>query len=126
MSLYSPFISSVHHISSCRGLIILETYTTQKGEDLQLPDFLEIVNEVTENSTYSMYNLTRMEPGSSQDKTVLDLTLPSSQSLKDKAIMDSKDRAPLDSNKLEECSGGTHKEHSVNGGGIHPIPNGKA
>ncbi|ELT98807.1 hypothetical protein CAPTEDRAFT_170068 [Capitella teleta] len=45
----------------CRGLIILETYTTLKGEDLKLPDFLNIVKEVTNDRQYSMYNLSRID-----------------------------------------------------------------
>jgi hypothetical protein len=33
----------------CKGLILLETYSTLSGEELQqrLPNFLEIVKEVT-------------------------------------------------------------------------------
>jgi hypothetical protein len=45
----------------CKGLIILETYTTLKGDDLQLPEFLDIIKEVTDDPTYSMYNLSRRE-----------------------------------------------------------------
>lgn len=45
----------------CRGLIILETYTTLKGDDLKLPDFLNIVKEVTNDRQYSMYNLSRID-----------------------------------------------------------------
>jgi hypothetical protein len=37
--------------------MMLETYTTMKGDDLHLPDFLEISREVTDDPGYSMYNL---------------------------------------------------------------------
>ena len=40
----------------------METYTTQQGEELQLPDFLDVVREVTNDGQYSMYFL------SAQDK----------------------------------------------------------
>ena len=43
----------------CEGLILLETYTTMKGETLELPDFLEIVKEVTHDRNYSMFTLSR-------------------------------------------------------------------
>lgn len=32
-----------------------------KGEDLKLPEFLEILREVTHESYYSMYNLSRKD-----------------------------------------------------------------
>ncbi|KAK3084393.1 hypothetical protein FSP39_012821 [Pinctada imbricata] len=41
----------------CKGLILLETYTTLQGEDLKLPEFLEVEKEVTGNPSYSMFNL---------------------------------------------------------------------
>lgn len=43
----------------CKDLIILETYTTLSNEELtkRLPDFLNIQEDVTSNSDYSMYNL---------------------------------------------------------------------
>ncbi|XP_028396886.1 TRPL translocation defect protein 14-like [Dendronephthya gigantea] len=41
----------------CKGLIILETYTTNRSSDLPLPDFLEIEKEITNDKDYSMYNL---------------------------------------------------------------------
>lgn len=41
---------------------MLETYTTLKGRDLDLPSFLHIVKEVTDNSSYSMYNLSKRDP----------------------------------------------------------------
>lgn len=53
-------------------MIILETYTTQKGTELQLPDFLEVVTEITDDSTYSMYNLSRrVESGTSPAKRTI-------------------------------------------------------
>lgn len=45
----------------CQNLILLETYTTQKGEELQLPEFLAIHKEVTDDPYYSMYNLSRKD-----------------------------------------------------------------
>ena len=41
----------------CRNLTLLETYTTKTGNDLQLPDFLEVAKEVTSEPDYSMFNL---------------------------------------------------------------------
>lgn len=46
-------------LNRCKGLIILETYTTMKGDELKLPDFLDVVKEVTADRSYSMYNLSR-------------------------------------------------------------------
>jgi len=47
----------------CQGLIFLETYTTQSLEELQtkLPDFLDIVSNVTGDPAHSMYNLSLKE-----------------------------------------------------------------
>ena len=42
---------------SCRGLAILSTHSMD--QDLLLPDFLHIENEVTNDSEYSMFNLSR-------------------------------------------------------------------
>ncbi|XP_022101147.1 TRPL translocation defect protein 14-like [Acanthaster planci] len=44
----------------CKGLILLETYTTMTGNDLPLPDFLKISKEVTDNPDYSMFNLCKI------------------------------------------------------------------
>lgn len=41
----------------CKGLLILETYTTKKQGDLELPDFLNISKEVTGDPFYSMFHL---------------------------------------------------------------------
>lgn len=46
---------------SCKDLILLETYTTKIGDALKLPDFLEIIKEVTEDPCYSMFNLSLKE-----------------------------------------------------------------
>ncbi|RWS07739.1 uncharacterized protein B4U79_14730 [Dinothrombium tinctorium] len=45
--------------SRCKGLILLEMYTSLKGDDLKkrLPPFLEIEKEVTGDPSFSMYNL---------------------------------------------------------------------
>jgi hypothetical protein len=48
----------------CHGLVLLETYTTQSLEEFQankLPDFLDIVDNVTGDPTHSMYNLSLKE-----------------------------------------------------------------
>jgi len=47
----------------CNDLILLETYTTQSPEELQmkLPDFLDIVRDVTGEPAHSMYNLSLKE-----------------------------------------------------------------
>lgn len=47
----------------CRGLMLLETYTSLEGEQLKksLPKFLNIVKETTGDPSYSMYNLSLKE-----------------------------------------------------------------
>lgn len=45
----------------CKGLLILETYTTKVGDDLKLPDFLVITKEVTGDPFYSMFYLSLKE-----------------------------------------------------------------
>jgi hypothetical protein len=37
--------------------MILETFTTKQGNDLPLPNFLEIEKEITDDKDYSMYYL---------------------------------------------------------------------
>lgn len=43
----------------CKGLMLLETYTTLVEEELasKIPNFLEIEKEVTSDPAFSMYNL---------------------------------------------------------------------
>ena len=48
-------------VCSCKGLLLLETFTANTGDDLELPQFLKIVREVTGDPCYSMYNLSLME-----------------------------------------------------------------
>ena len=59
-------ISSIIHCSishsRCQDLILLETYTTKTGSDLELPSFLDITQEVTDVSDYSMFNLSILSP----------------------------------------------------------------
>ena len=43
----------------CRGLILLETYTSNRADDFELPPFLDISREVTGDLDYSMYNLSK-------------------------------------------------------------------
>jgi len=45
----------------CVGLIILETYSTLKGDDLELPDFLTVSKEITQDKSYSMNNLSKIQ-----------------------------------------------------------------
>ncbi|XP_076108691.1 TRPL translocation defect protein 14-like [Mytilus galloprovincialis] len=58
----------------CKGLILLETYTTLEGDDLKVPDFLQIEQEVTGNSKYSMFNLSIKEE---MDRTKSDASIDS-------------------------------------------------
>lgn len=60
--------------NGCKGLILLETYTTREGGLLELPDFLEIDTEVTGNAKYSMFNLSLKEE---MDRTKSDTSLDS-------------------------------------------------
>lgn len=54
----------------CKGLMILETYTSLKDEELQnkLPPFLNIDCEITGNPDYSMFNLSLVEDWNNSDK----------------------------------------------------------
>lgn len=45
----------------CEGLLLLETYTLKKGDQLELPSFLNVVREVTDEPRYSMFNLSMKE-----------------------------------------------------------------
>ena len=45
------------HTHRCRNLVLIETYTTKDNKKLELPDFLDIVKEVTGDPAYSMYHL---------------------------------------------------------------------
>ena len=51
----------------CRNLALLETYTTK--ENLELPSFLDVVREVTEDPHYSMYYLSAMTTTSTEVST---------------------------------------------------------
>ncbi|XP_055619554.1 TRPL translocation defect protein 14 isoform X2 [Toxorhynchites rutilus septentrionalis] len=54
----------------CKGLILLETYTSLSGDKLKeiLPEFLNIVKEVTGDPDYSMFNLSLKEDWSNTKK----------------------------------------------------------
>lgn len=56
-------ILSVLSLAACRcdGLILLETFTTLSLEEVRqrLPPFLSVVKDVTGDSDFSMYNLSR-------------------------------------------------------------------
>ena len=43
----------------CRGLILLETYTSNRAENFELPPFLDVQREVTGDLDYSMHNLSK-------------------------------------------------------------------
>ena len=43
----------------CRGLLLLETYTTKEGDALKCPDFMEVEREVTNDPQYSMFVLSK-------------------------------------------------------------------
>lgn len=54
----------------CKGLMLLETYSSLDGDSLRncLPKFLDIVEEVTGNPNYSMFNLSLKEDWSKSRK----------------------------------------------------------
>ena len=59
----------------------METYTLKKGDDLKLPDFVEVVREVTDEPSFSMFNLSMKEQYShlkllSKDFTDLSVDYP--------------------------------------------------
>lgn len=54
-------VSSTIEIFRCLGLMILETYTTRTGDDMKLPDCLEVECEITNKPDYSMANLSLKE-----------------------------------------------------------------
>ncbi|XP_046576813.1 TRPL translocation defect protein 14-like [Haliotis rubra] len=56
----------------CRGLILLETYTTSAGR-LDVPKFLKIEKEVTDDPMFSMFNLS-LKDEFSRNKKELDLS----------------------------------------------------
>lgn len=60
----------------CRGLILLETYSTLEEDELRrrLPAFLDIVQEVTGNPAFSMFNLSLKEDWQSSSKFCHDLS----------------------------------------------------
>lgn len=45
----------------CKGLLLLETYTTLDSSEVKLPPFLEVIKDVTNDFAYSMYNLSRIQ-----------------------------------------------------------------
>ena len=45
----------------CRGLLILETFTTVLHEEIPLPPFLDVIKEITHDKDYSLYNLSRKD-----------------------------------------------------------------
>lgn len=63
-------ISWIYFFHRCKGLILLETYTSLSGDKLKgiLPKFLNIVKEVTGQPDYSMFNLSLKEDWSNTKK----------------------------------------------------------
>ena len=66
------FILSVNQFHStlwdrCHNLALLETYTTK--ESLELPSFLDVAREVTEDPHYSMYYLSALTTTSTEVST---------------------------------------------------------
>ena len=57
----------------CKGLMLLQTYTTLTGDALvdQLPTFLNIGVDVTEDPAFSMFNLSLKEEWTSNGKFCL-------------------------------------------------------
>lgn len=58
----------------CQDLLLLETYTTREETDLELPDFLSVAKEVTDNPHYSMHYLSVLEdclPSSWQGRNIV-------------------------------------------------------
>ena len=53
----SAMLHSVSVLYRCRGLILLETYTSNRSEDFKVPPFLSVQQEVTGDTDYSMYSL---------------------------------------------------------------------
>lgn len=45
----------------CKGLLILETYTTNTSHSMETPDFLDNVKEVTGDQLFSMFHLSRKD-----------------------------------------------------------------
>jgi len=45
----------------CKGLLILETYTTNTSHSMETPDFLDNVKEVTGDPLFSMFHLSRKD-----------------------------------------------------------------
>ena len=46
----------------CKNLFLLSTYTSRLGNELELPTFLEIDREITEDKNYSLYKLSLHTP----------------------------------------------------------------
>ena len=46
----------------CKNLFLLSTYTSRLGNELELPTFLEIDHEITEDKNYSLYKLSLHTP----------------------------------------------------------------
>lgn len=63
-------ISCLTKLCRCKGLMLLETYSSLDGEKLLncLPKFLNIVKEVTGDPSFSMFNLSLKEDWSKTKK----------------------------------------------------------
>ena len=58
-----PLYDFLSFCNRCENLVLLETYTTLSGSEVQkrLPSFLKGLKEVTGVPEYSMYNLSRKD-----------------------------------------------------------------
>lgn len=61
MGAFAPPLSLLIMPFRCHELLLLETYTTKKGDGLELPKFLDIIREVTDDPHYSMYFLSSVQ-----------------------------------------------------------------
>lgn len=55
----------------CQDLLLLETYTTQTSGNLELPEFMQIIEEVTNDYQYSMFNLSHQSSSSLSSQTLV-------------------------------------------------------
>ena len=53
----------------CQELFLLSTYTSKLGSELELPTFLDIGKEVTEDKEYSLYKLSQSDSTSNDNIT---------------------------------------------------------
>ena len=91
----------------CKGLMLLETYTTKTGEDLKtrLPSFLNIGTDVTGDPAFSMFNLSLKDDWSNNLKFCHRLTDEEDSMGIEIAAREAQNR--LDANRSRQGSPGT-------------------